>query len=67
MLTCSLLVQTPDLISTNGKVVTLHGFTKGVALYDIPIASIATVFVDMYGKQILLLVHQALYLGSKHA
>jgi hypothetical protein len=54
------------LLSTTGKVVTLHGFTE-VIVYDIPIASIATVFVDKHGNQILLVVHQAPYLGSKHA
>jgi hypothetical protein len=48
------------LLSTTGKVLTLHGFTEGIAMYDIPIASIATVFVDKHGNQILLVVHQPL-------
>jgi hypothetical protein len=34
--------------------------------YDTPIASIATVFVETNGNKILLVVHQALYLGDKH-
>jgi hypothetical protein len=32
----------------------------------VPIASIATVFTDTNGNRILLVVHQALYLGDKH-
>jgi hypothetical protein len=55
------------LISTTRKVVNIHGFTKGVELKNVPIASIATVFVDSNGNRILLVVHQALYLGAKHA
>jgi hypothetical protein len=55
------------LISTTGKVVNIHGFTTGVELKNVPIASIATVFTDTNGNRILLVVHQALYLGDKHA
>jgi hypothetical protein len=55
------------LLNTTGKVVNIHGFTKGVELKNVPIASIATVFIDSKGNKILLVVHQALYLGAKHA
>jgi hypothetical protein len=54
-------------MSTTGKVVNVHGFTTGVELKNVPIASVATVFVDSNGNRILLVVHQALYLGAKHA
>jgi hypothetical protein len=52
------------LLSTTGKVVNIHGFTKGVELKNVPITSIATVFIDSKGNKILLVVHQALYLGK---
>jgi hypothetical protein len=55
------------LTSTTGKVVNIHGFTTGVELKNVPIASIATVYVDSKGNRMLLVVHQALYLGAKHA
>jgi hypothetical protein len=55
------------LISTAGKVVNIHGFTTGVELKNVPIASISTVYVDSRGNRIPLVVHQALYLGAKHA
>jgi hypothetical protein len=28
------------LLSTHGKVVTLHGFTEGIAMHDVPIVSV---------------------------
>jgi hypothetical protein len=61
------LLSNTRLISRTGKVVNIHGFTNGVELKNVPLASIATVFVDIKGNRILLVVHQALYLGAKHA
>jgi hypothetical protein len=55
------------LISMTGKEVNIHSFTTGAELKTVPIASIATVFIDTNGNRILLVVHQALYLGDKHA
>jgi hypothetical protein len=54
------------IMQTTGNVVNVHGFSNSMELKDVPIATVATFYVDQAGNRSLLVVHQALYLGAKH-
>jgi hypothetical protein len=54
------------IMYTTGNVVNVHGFSNSMELKNVPVATVATVYVDQAGNCYLLVVHQALYIGAKH-
>jgi hypothetical protein len=54
------------IMHTTGNVVNVHGFSNSIELKDVPVATVAMVYIDWAGNHILLVVHQVLYLSARH-